>query len=232
MVMTEDLELVAEFEADEGLRRRLGQLLARFDTRKSAAEVAQKSVDQLQAYLKGRSAVPLLPIARLCAAKGVSLDWLASGQDNGTLVAGFGEAEAGSYLAEPPVVLVPAYRPKGSAQEDATAELALSPLFVREVLGSAPDRLVTVQVSGNAMAPTVGDRDLLVVDSSDRRLSDGCLYALDTGGEPLVRRVARQATGGVRLLADNAAYAEELVSADCLDRLAVIGRVVWLGCAR
>jgi phage repressor protein C with HTH and peptisase S24 domain len=89
-----------------------------------------------------------------------------------------------------------------------------------------------VSAVGDAMAPTVHEGDLLVVDTEDRRLSDGCLYVLQADGEILMRRTARRAGGGLQLLADHPGYADETVPAERIAGLSVVGRAVWLGCPR
>lgn len=245
--MTADqLETAAWAETHEDFGRRLEQLLNMFESRKSAAQVAQKSVDQLQAYLKGRSSVPLLPVARLCRAKGVSLDWLATGQQPAAAAApagaparGFQEVGGADPLDDGRMVQIPPYRSgagmgRGSGRNgtpDAQG-LTLPRSFVTRVLGRLPERLAVVSAVGDAMAPTVHEGDLLVVDTEDRRLSDGCLYVLQADGETLMRRTARRAGGGLQLLADHPGYADETVPADRIGGLSVVGRAVWLGCLR
>jgi uncharacterized protein YdhG (YjbR/CyaY superfamily) len=202
--------------------------------------VAGKSVDQLQAYLKGRSAVPLEPITGLCAVKGVSLDWLAfgtaapgrqpaagfgaAGQDR-TARAGPGpgalkeerspfEAAVGDQIPPYPGLSGPA-----SAGPGDPGAAVVPAALVRRLAGRLTGPLATLTAPGDAMAPTITAGDLVVVDTGDLGLSDGALYALRSDGHPLLRRVTRQAHGGVRLLAEQPGYGEELVTTGELDRL-------------
>lgn len=62
------------------LRDRLLIVLECFPSRRAASTVAGISVDQLSAYVKGRSAPPFIVVARLAVAARVSLDWLATGE--------------------------------------------------------------------------------------------------------------------------------------------------------
>lgn len=51
-----------------------------YRTKKEAADTADISPDQLARYIKGQSAASFGVLARIAAAKGVSLDWLATGE--------------------------------------------------------------------------------------------------------------------------------------------------------
>ncbi|MCA1910254.1 MAG: helix-turn-helix transcriptional regulator [Magnetospirillum sp.] len=51
-----------------------------YRTKKEAADTADISPDQLARYIKGQNAAPFGVLARIAAAKAVSLDWLASGK--------------------------------------------------------------------------------------------------------------------------------------------------------
>ena len=62
------------------LGRRLSALLDLFDSRQKASLISGRSTDQLAKYMAGNAEPPLLPLARLCQEKGVSLDWLATGE--------------------------------------------------------------------------------------------------------------------------------------------------------
>jgi hypothetical protein len=68
----------AEDEAQVGCR--LDAIISLYPTKKYAADTAGISPDQLTRYVKGQSAPPFEVLARLASRKGVSLDWLATGQ--------------------------------------------------------------------------------------------------------------------------------------------------------
>lgn len=63
----------------EALRERIRELVARFPTRARAAQVAGISPQQLHNLVSGRNKPSLLPMARLTAAAGESMDWLVRG---------------------------------------------------------------------------------------------------------------------------------------------------------
>lgn len=64
----------------EELGRRLASLLDLIGGRQKASEIAERSPDQLWKYTKGAVEPPFLPLARLCYAADVRLDWLATGE--------------------------------------------------------------------------------------------------------------------------------------------------------
>ncbi len=61
------------------LGRRLSAVLDEIGTRRKAAEVANRSTDQLAKYEKGLTEPPFTAIASLCLAAGVRMEWLATG---------------------------------------------------------------------------------------------------------------------------------------------------------
>lgn len=63
------------------LGRRLTRVLDRLGTRRNAATVADRSVDQLAKYEKGIVEPPFSGIARLCLKAGVRMEWLATGEE-------------------------------------------------------------------------------------------------------------------------------------------------------
>ncbi|MEO1222122.1 MAG: S24 family peptidase, partial [Pseudomonadota bacterium] len=90
---------------------------------------------------------------------------------------------------------------------------------------SAPaDQLVFSHGIGDSMEPTIGDRDLLLIDRSRDaiRINDQ-IWAISSGGIGMVKRVRVESDGEVVLLSDNAAVPNQHVTAD---ELTVIGRVV------
>lgn len=67
-----------QFEAS-GLSRRIGLLLARYDTQRDAARFLGCAPETLQNWVAGRTAPGFEAITRLALEKGVSLEWLATG---------------------------------------------------------------------------------------------------------------------------------------------------------
>jgi len=66
----------------EGFESRISAAIDALGTRKKAANLLGVSVDSLSRYMRGDNTPPFDVMARLCAAAGLSLDWLATGQDS------------------------------------------------------------------------------------------------------------------------------------------------------
>lgn len=78
---------------EKDLERRISALVALFDSRTEASRVSRLSTDQLLRYERGGSP-SFVPLARLCLAKGVRMEWLATGE--GQMMAGVSDAPVAS----------------------------------------------------------------------------------------------------------------------------------------
>lgn len=88
-----------------------------------------------------------------------------------------------------------------------------------------------ISVEGESMAPFLCTGDVVLVNKADRAIRNGEVYAIAVDDELRVKRLSRRADGAVEIHSDNPApeYAMELVAADAIERLQIIGRVVWRG---
>lgn len=78
--------------------------------------------------------------------------------------------------------------------------------FLRSLTTSPPELLLVTRARGDAMAPAVSDKDLVVIDRG-ARLERAGLYAFRVGSEIEIRRAAvNPATRRVELRAENPAY--------------------------
>ena len=65
-----------------------------------------------------------------------------------------------------------------------------------------PASLIAIQVRGESMEPSLYEDDIVVINSSDKRLVDGAVYAFNYEGEAVVKRLSRDA-GDWWLTSDN-----------------------------
>lgn len=108
------------------------------------------------------------------------------------------------------------------ADDEATVE-AFPVAFMRMFTRAPADKLAFASGVGDSMEPTIGDRDLLLIDRSiDAIRMNDQIWALVTGGIGMVKRV-RVDSGGIWLLSDNHAVPDYRVAED---ELTIIGRVV------
>lgn len=109
------------------------------------------------------------------------------------------------------------------------ATLAFAADWLARLGGSGPEALRLATVGGDAMAPTIGAGDEIIVDVEDgaARLRDG-VYLLSLDGRREVRRLTlHPVRAEVTVQSDNPDHADwpGIAPGD----LQVIGRVVWAG---
>ena len=146
-------------------------------------------------------------------------------------VLGVSEAALGGPPAPAAMVAVPrldvgvSAGPGRLVEAERVAALRLDPALLR-ALGVRADAASLVRVEGDSMAPDLRDGDEVLVDA-DRRdpASRGGVYVLRLDGAAMVKRVAAE-PGGWRVTSDNPDAPSPGWCA--ADRVAIIGRVVWL----
>lgn len=213
------------------LGSRIEKVLALYDSRKSAAEQAGISVDQLAAYVQGRNAPAFPVIARLARGRGVRLDWLATGE--GEMFAG-GAPRGGNPDQVADYEYIPLYDVRAAAGGGAIAEegpviddLAFKAQWVRSELHASPRDLYLIYVDGESMEPTLRPGDVILVNHQDTGPSRDGIYVLRMDDALLVKRLQRLPGGKIRASSDNAAY--QPFELDGNSDIAIIGRVVWSG---
>jgi len=109
-------------------------------------------------------------------------------------------------------------------EEDDGATTAVPTEWIAQ-RGYSSANLVAIEVRGESMEPTFYQGDLVVLNTADTRPADGGVFAINYEGEPVVKRMSRDA-GDWWLTSDNAdqrKYGRKICRGDaCL----VIGRVV------
>jgi phage repressor protein C with HTH and peptisase S24 domain len=129
----------------------------------------------------------------------------------------------------PPLPYVPGYdevaRPPGLAEEAGYPHFAMPPDYLGR-LGVDPSRLAVMAVAEDGMAPEFEPGATLLVDTGDRDMTDGCVYALNTDVGPVVRRARRLTDGGLELLCapEQGRPPRRVPEAD-ISSLDIIGRV-------
>jgi hypothetical protein len=114
-------------------------------------------------------------------------------------------------------------RPSGMAEEDDLAHLLVPQDYLGR-LDVEPRNLIAMVSSDAGMAPEVEPGAFLLVDISDRNLTDGCLYVLNAGNDSIIRRIRRLADGSVELLIADGSVSRH-IGEEQLAELGVIGRL-------
>lgn len=98
--------------------------------------------------------------------------------------------------------------------------------------GVAPAQVRAMAVRGASMEPILFEGDTVAISLASTRIEDGRVYLFISGGraaDARIRRLFRTSHGALRVVSDNAdktRYPDELLSADDIEQLIVIGRVV------
>lgn len=169
-------------------------------------------------------------VARLSANTGVTnSDDVDVASGSGALLA----AASKNLRSERDLINLPAYEVRASAGYGATVsteavveQIAFDRSFLAD-LGASPERCTIIWAHGDSMQPTIPDGSILVVDHSQTDVRNGCIYVINVADDLLVKRARRRLDAALELVSDNAMYPPETVSADRLDQLRVVGRVVY-----
>lgn len=100
---------------------------------------------------------------------------------------------------------------------------ALSTSWI-ERRGYRPEKLIAVLVRGESMYPEFKEGDLVIVNTEDQKPVDGGVYAINFEGEPVVKRLTRDA-GQWWLTSDNPDQ-RKYYRRTCDESVVIIGRVV------
>ncbi len=199
------------------LGERIRWLLDQFANRVEAAEVAGVTPEHLASYIAGRAKPPFELVARLAAAKNVSLDWLASGD---------GPREADGEEPEG-FVAIPIVR-DADADAEAPGDPVLFSTGFLHGLGAADfDRLRIVVQRGAANEPVIRDGDLLLVDTANDRITRDGIYVAARDGRYFVRFVETAPNGTVTLKSRNPDYGTQTLTPQDAAQLHIFGRVRW-----
>ena len=192
------------------------------------ARQCEISESLLRKYLAGRALPGTDKLIRLAQGSNASLDWLVSGR--GTRERALAEqVTAFSGAGDQPMVYPPHLNPpdRGTDQDSRAVTFGFHAGWVKRALGCDPDDLAVFTVGGDAMAPSLHEGDLVLVDTRNSSHTDDTLYLIRRQGHMVVKRVQRQLNGDLLVRSDNAAYADERVTAAAIGGLEIIGRVVW-----
>ncbi len=99
--------------------------------------------------------------------------------------------------------------------------------FNKNICGSKPD-LVIFTAHGESMEPTIKNGDLIMIDTSDKRIRDG-IFVVRFDNTLLVKRLSLMPKEKLQIKSDNPEHPTFEVDLKDEDSFAVIGKVVWHG---
>lgn len=212
---------------------RLREAIKMVGSARDAARLSGLPYGTLQNYIRGGE-MKLSNAVSLTRVTGVRLEWLANGsgpmqaEETGEVTTISAAAPPPGYVLLPPVEARAAAGNNGGLRSDHLVDfIAFSESFLKQILRRAPQNLALLTASGDSMDPTIRDRDLLLVDTSARRIEGSFIYVLAIGGGLQVKRIDLRRDGSVILKSDNPKYAAEEVPAAETPTLEVLGQVIW-----
>lgn len=154
----------------------------------------------------------------------------------GVLVEGIKALRAmGTALSER-YVEVPRYDVAAAAgggcliQDEAVVDyLAFQRGWVINAMGLDPDHLALIDIDGDSMDGTINDGDLVLIDCRPGRGFTNGIYVIQFMNRLLCKRLHFKLTGELDVISDNDAYPVETLKPEEMERLTVVGRVVWTG---
>lgn len=240
-------QLQGSSAAEGSFASRLAELIAEHRSANAFARHAGVTESLVRKYLSG--GMPGLDKAvQIARASKVRVEWLATGegprdmQPGDALTVVRTEREhAGRQLMQGTVpaegsedaIALPRLTIEGSAgqgliptREEIEDYLSVSRSYLREV-GINPQYAHVLRLSGHSMAPTLLDKDLVIVDTSQNRIRDEEIYALAYGEAVLIKRVRPQLDGSLKVISDNKGghYEDALVPAVERSQVRIVGRV-------
>lgn len=212
----------------EAFGERISAAIQRIGTLVEAGKAAGVTDEQLARWRDGLSKPNLFGIAKLAEAAGMSVSWLANGEDAqvapNQLPDGSEEISTIRRLD-----VVASAGPGASGAMEKTLEMVPFPRAFLRSIGVSPASANIVTVAGDSMEPTLSAGDDLIVDTSVKRIKAEALYVLILDGEVVVKRAQRRVNGSILITSDNERYPPEEVTPEAARTLQVAGRVVWFG---
>lgn len=145
-----------------------------------------------------------------------------------------------TLVVEDGVISVPLFSVEGSC---GTEELTEQGQFVKMIRAeeswiksvspsSDVKHLEIITASGDSMAPTICDKDFVLVDRAQTAGTVDGVYVVGYAGTIYIKRIQRQIDGGLLLISDNAKYPPIRVGADEIGYLKIFGRCASIGAVR
>lgn len=163
--------------------------------------------------------------------KGMSYNWLITGQGEMFNPGSKGNTHKTDINIYDEFSFIPLYNVELSAGGGSfveTEEIACRYAFRREwvqKITPAPGSLALCMVKGESMMPTLHNGDIVMIDTSRKKLSTNGIYCINLGGNAAVKRIEYGVSGKARIISDNTDDYPPY-EADTHD-IIIVGQVVW-----
>ncbi len=216
-------------------RLRDARVAAGFRSATAGAKRVGKTESTYRAHENGQNEYGPEEATGYAHAFNVTAEWLLFGgnDDFKTWKKRQDQTKAGAQ-AQSPFKMVPEFDVHVSAgggalvvEEAEIGRWPFNPEYLSNFLGLARANLAIVEVRGDSMEPTLISGDRVLVNMSDRQISQSGIFVLFDGGGTVVKRVDKRIGDDetVTLISDNPIHDRYQVD---VDQLNVVGRVVWV----
>ena len=214
-----------------GLGHRIAKIADLVGGKKNLARAIGISESQLYRYISGDSHPTVEPLAAIARCGSVRLDWLVLGEGPTGLMPEINDVTAG-YNSHVSYVEIEEYAADGAAINQPIRDLgrfSFNRMWLTKC-GLSSDNLRTIRAHGDAMAPTIDDGDVLLIDISQTKFNGDAIYLLHVDQRMLVaKRIQHTADNGLVIVNDNHAYRDQRIAQDQKDTLNIVGKVIWAG---
>lgn len=98
--------------------------------------------------------------------------------------------------------------------------------IIKNIWNSKPEDLKIFKASGDSMADTIEDNNILLVDTSKIDYRNGGIFLLTINNDWYIKRLRLRITGELDIISDNSKYPVETLLPDTAKELKIIGRVI------
>ncbi|MFX0197382.1 MAG: S24 family peptidase [Candidatus Hodarchaeota archaeon] len=201
--------------------KRIGEALSIVSQNELASNIGVNPSAITQARKKG--IIPDRWILQLYRKYGINPDWLEHGKEP-TFLKSSGDAE--SEFRQIPKVK--ACLSAGGGSFEVASEVKGYYSFRTDWLSKrgAADKMVLLGIVGNSMEPELKDGDTVLIDESQKSIIAGAVYAVGIEDTVMVKRIEKHPNKLV-LLSENKNYSPIYLQEDEIDKVRIIGKVIW-----
>ncbi len=191
---------------------------------KDVAQALNLSKESLS-ILKKKNGIPYEAIAKFCAKRKISINWVLFDQLPKSL-----EEETNKYTKIKHFTKINASAGGGGINFDEEYEyLSIDKKLLDSLYKSNnanPNSIVALNVIGDSMEPTLQDKEVILIDIEDNELKNGGIFIVLTNSGLFVKRIALKIDGSLELISDNKNYNSEILSKNEQDSINFLGKVI------
>jgi phage repressor protein C with HTH and peptisase S24 domain/DNA-binding Xre family transcriptional regulator len=176
-------------------------------------------------HLKRKNSIPYEQIAKFCAQRKISINWILFEQLPKSL-----EEETEKYVKIKYFSKLGASAGGGGFCDDSGYEyLSIDGVFLDSLYKSNisnPKNISAMNVMGDSMYPSLQDKEIILFDTSIKDTKKDGIYIISTNAGLFVKRVSARLDGSLELISDNKNYNSEIINTDEIDSIDIIGKVI------